>query len=755
MEEQTNIITKTFVFKVKNTTESIINKMVINEYKNYYNILSKFINENLTSLTIGEIAQVVYKGEDSPLYVTLGLSEEWKDKPLYYIFTKKYHTQSADNLLYEYIKVKNIDNYKTNLLNLSETYYKRNGYFKLVMSNYRTKIRELKLSVKKQKIDENSDNQLLEEQTIYEVVKYKLNTKKEWENYIEYLTCKEDANLDYIKRCTILKSYFIENEETLKEKMTTLSIEQLKKFGGCVMKGEGSMNILIQRYKIEEKDNSLGFILNLPLNGKIHKIELWGNRQVKEGTKENYKLLIDLINSKGQSINFKIKNNNLYVSFTCDYSFNKFKSEYKQTVGIDVNVKHALIVTSEKDNNDIKNYLNLYKYVLNNEKFVSLLSSEELNVFTSLSKNVTFCPIEYNFLFSRISNDTYKEKEVIFSDILYTLQKELKKEGKIEEHKYVSCVNKIRAKYVSYFKLKDVYSQKQKEYDIQMGFCDESTENKETMDQRRMEFPFKNTEVAFEILSKMNKISQDIEGCRKNIVSYAYKVFEQNGYDTVVLENLDNSNFDKIQVLPTTVSLLKYHKIQGKTIEEAKENKNIGSLINGENYNFILDDNDRINDVNFSEKGLYKVKKALFINQAIKTLHFASIKDDFILLSNNGQMSSVLVPAEYTSQMDSQKHVIYYKKNEKGKLVKASKKSVRQKQETYINGLNADVNAANNIKYIVENEKWRNIFCVKPKNYDKNHGYNLPQLESTKKGQHNIISELKKLGACEELNDIN
>lgn len=751
MENLTNFITKTFIFKVKNLNECIINEDVINEYKNHYNKLSNFINEHLTSLTIGEIAQTVYKGEDSPLYVTLGMSEEWKDKPLYYIFTKKYHTQSADNLLYEYIKIKNIDNYTSNILNLSETYYKRNGYFKLVMSNYRTKIREMKLSIKKQKIEENSNVEMLEEQTIYEMVKYKLNTIKEWENYIEYLTDKEDANLDYIQRCKILKDYFIKNEELLKEKMTTLSIEQLKQFGGCAMKGNGSMNILIQNYTIEEKEDSLGFVLNLPLNKKIHKIELWGNRQIKCGTKNEYKLLIDIINTKGQSINFKIKNGKLYVSFACDYSFNKTTSEYKQTVGIDVNVKHALIVTSENENN-IKGYLNLYKHVLKNEKFVSLLSSEELNVFKSLSKNVVFCPIEFNFLFSRIFNDSYKEKELVFTDILYTLQKELKKAGKVEEHNYVSCVNKIRAKYVSYFKLKDVYSQKQKEYDIQMGFCDESTESKETMDQRRMEFPFRNTEIAVEILNKMNNILQDIEGCRKNIVSYAYKIFEQNGYDTIVLENLDNSNFDKTQVLPTTVSLLKYHKIQGKTIEEAKENKNIGNLIDGENYNFILDENNRINDAVFSEKGLYKVKKALFINQAIKTLHFSSIKDDFILLSNNGQASVVLVPAEYTSQMDSQKHVIYYKKNEKGKLVKASKKSVRQKQETYINGLNADVNAANNIKYIVENEQWRNIFCVKPKNYDKNYGYRLPQLESTKKGQHNILLELKKLGACEELN---
>ena len=43
-------------------------------------------------------------------------------------------------------------------------------------------------------------------------------------------------------------------------------------------------------------------------------------------------------------------------------------------------------------------------------------------------------------------------------------------------------------------------TQKQKEYDIEMGFVDDSTESKESMDKRRFENPFTNTPVANELL---------------------------------------------------------------------------------------------------------------------------------------------------------------------------------------------------------------------------------------------------------------
>ena len=743
-----NAITKSFVFNTRNSIDGVNMEDTIKEYTDYYNKISEFINENLTDLTIGDIANAVNDNKGQT-YITMALSDEWKDKPMYYLFGK-YHSDNANNLLYLYITKNNIDEYKGNLLNLSETYYRRFGYFNMVVSNYRTKIRELKVKIKKQKIDETSDIETLEKQTIYESVKHKLDTKKAWVNFEEYLNSTEDVNLEYKKRFELLKNYFIEHEEEIVAKKTSLSIENLKNSNGCKMKGNGAMTIKIQNYTIENKENSLGFILNLPLNGKVYKIDLWGNKQIKYGTKDDYKVLVDLINNKGQNINFKFKKKKLFVTFSCEVNFEKKESNFSKVVGIDVNIKHDLMVTSEKDEN-IKEYINLRKYVLNKKEFSSLLSKDELEKWKKMSENVTFCPLEYDFLFSRYTSDSNSEKEKVFSNILHELQLKLKEEGKIKEYIYVCSVNKLRAKYVSYFKLKQVYSQKQKEYDIQMGFCDDSTESKETMDKRRMEFPFRNTDIAEELYVKMNNISQDIEGCRKNIVYYAYHVFTQNNFDTMAFENLDNSNFEKTQVLPTINSLLKYHKTSGKTIEEAKQNEKICNLIENEYYDFILNDNNEIIDAIYSQKGLYRLNKSLFINQAIKTLHFASIKNDAILLSNNGKIAIALVPSEYTSQMDSQKHVIYCVKNDKDKLVKASKNRVRKNQETYINGLNADFNAANNIKYIIENPEWRSIFCITPKNYKKQFGYNLPQLEPTKKGVDKILLELKKLGACEEL----
>lgn len=507
---------------------------------------------------------------------------------------------------------------------------------------------------------------------------------------------------------------------------------------------------MIQHFTIEDKENSLGFILKLPINGKVHEIELLGNKQIKKGTKDNYKTLIDIVNNHGNDIRFKLKDDELYIIFSCDCEFNKKESELNKIIGIDVNIKHALMMTSEIDNGDDKNYVNIYKEILKHEEFTSLLTKEEKEYYEDLSKCVSFFPIETELLFERVLNPNNSQKEKVFSKILDELTIQFKNDKQQHKDQYISCVKKARSLSKSYYILKQKYSEKQEEYDKQMGFFDESTESKETMDKRRFEFPFINTDTAKEILQKMKNISQDIDGCKKNIMKYAYNILENQGFDTIVFENLENSNFEKIQPLPTINSILKFHKIKGKTIDEAIKNEKIGNLIQNNYYEFELDDNNRIINAFYSEKGSYRLKKALFMNQIIKTFHFASIKDEGILLSNNNKCSTVLVPAEYSSQMDSTKNVIYgVKKN--GKLVKADKRRVRAQQEKHINKLNADFNAAKNLKYIVENETWRNVFCAKPKNYVKKHGYSMPLLEPTKKGQHKILSELKKLGAFEEL----
>ena len=85
---------KSIKFKVKDIESCPITKDVINEYKEYYNRCSDWIKNNLTSITIGEIAEFLYESTGKDVaYITMGLSDEWKDKPMYHLFAGKYHTK--------------------------------------------------------------------------------------------------------------------------------------------------------------------------------------------------------------------------------------------------------------------------------------------------------------------------------------------------------------------------------------------------------------------------------------------------------------------------------------------------------------------------------------------------------------------------------------------------------------------------------------------------------------------------------------
>lgn len=745
-----SIMKKSIKFKVKGN--SPINEDIINEYKGYYNTCSNWINNNLTSITIGEMGKFLKDVmRKTTGYIDVALSDEWKDKPMYYLFTKKYNPKHANNLLYYFIKEKKLDKFNGNILNVPEYYYRKEGYFKLVAGNYRTKINTLNFKIKSKKVDANSLSEDIEMQTIYEIVKRGLNKKSDWDSYISYIECVQNPNIDNINRYKLLRDYFCENEDVIKNKIEILSIEQIKEFGGCIMKPHiNSMTFGIQKFKIEEIENSLGFTFNLPLNKNNYKIELWGHRQLKKGNKEsNVNVsLDDFINTYGQNVVFTIKRKKLYIVFSYDYEFERGECNFEKSVGLDVNFKHSLFVTSEIDNNQFDGYINLYKYILSNNEFTSLLTDSERKDYEDLANIVTFCPFEYPLLFSRYDKlSKISEKEKVLSKILYSLQKKLKNEKRTKEYIYVSCVNKLRSKYVSYFKLKQKYDEKQKEYDIEMGFVDDSTESKESMDKRRFENPFINTPVANELSEKMNNVKQDINGCMKNIIVYVYKVLEQNGYNIIALENLENSNFEKRRGLPTIKSLLKHHKFENKNINDIKNSDKYKEFIEPGYFELITNENNEIIDAKYTQKGDIKIKNADFINIMIKALHFASIKDEFILMSHNGKSQIALVPAEYTSHMDSIDHCIYMTKNDKGKLVKVDKRKVRTKQERHINGLNADFNAACNIKYIVTNEDWRKVFCITPKKVD----YNTPVLDANKKGQFRILDMLKKLNATKLL----
>ena len=270
-------------------------------------------------------------------------------------------------------------------------------------------------------------------------------------------------------------------------------------------------------------------------------------------------IMRDYNTSYGENIVFTINNDELYVVFSYESEFGKEETNFEKSVGLDINFKHALFVTSELDNDQFDGYINLYKYILSHSEFTNLLTEDERKDYEELSRVVTFCPFENQLLFARYDKmSKFCKKEQVLSKLLYSLQKKLKNENRTKEYIYVSCVNKLRAKYISYFILKEKYDEKNKEYDIEMGFVDESTESKENMDKRRFENPFRNTLVANELLAKMSKVQQDINGCMSNIINYVYKVFEQNGYNIIALEKKSFPsedhivyvfNLDKVQTL--------------------------------------------------------------------------------------------------------------------------------------------------------------------------------------------------------------
>jgi hypothetical protein len=141
------------------------------------------------------------------------------------------------------------------------------------------------------------------------------------------------------------------------------------------------------------------------------------------------------------------------------------------------------------------------------------------------------------------------------------------------------------------------------------------------------------------------------------------------------------------------------------TKEEIQKDQYLKKLYDEKMYKYDTDKEGRIENILFTKEGKQSKEKSDFNNFALKMVHFASVKDYFVTLQNKGTVAVAWVPSEYSSQIDSKEHVLYVKdKKKNGKIVPVKKEAVRKKQEDYfINGLNADINAANNIRYYVLN----------------------------------------------------
>ena len=738
-------MTKTYSFKVRETN---LKKDVMVEYNEYYNRLSDWVCSNLTKLTIGELAELVPEKKHNTSYYLAATDEKWINEPMYKLFTDEYtkksnftdplvaNSNNCDNLILTATDVLNPEGYEGNLLSLCKTTYRTFGYAKQVISNMKTKIGTLKPNVKQKVLGENPTYDEKMVQVLYEMYNNDASDLKSFEDKIKYLKSKENPNEKLISRMETLRDFFKENRNDIMDKCRTMAVEQLVSFGGCKRDADiSSMTLSSQCISVKRKGGCQGYVVAIPVGAKNSIVfDLYGRRDViRDGVE-----LVDVCSKHGKTVTIKSVNGELFLDMPVAVNFEKKSGKCTKTVGIDVNTKHMLIQTSVKDNGKFDYYVNLYRIFAQDEELNKILGDDE--VMANIKKNaenVSFLPLEMELLYSRILDgpQKYKLAEDRITELLKQWGINFDAGCMPQERIYVQCVRKLRGNLKRLLYLQNKYYEVQQEYDKKMGFDDKSTDSKETMDKRRWESPFRNTEEGAKLYDEINTYQKRIIGIRNSIIDYAYLVLEYNGYDNLSLEYLTSSQFKVSKTFPSTNSLLKYHKLQGKTKTEAEKCDAYAS--HKSKYKLSLKDG-VIDSIDYSAEGLKHIKKDRSRNIIIKAIHFADVKDRFVLSSNNGNASVTFVPSYHTSQIDSTDHKMFV--TSKGKIV--DKRKVRQIQERHINGLNSDFNAARNIQYISENEEWRNALCKPTENM-----YNEPIYVPLVKSQNGMFKAIKKLGA--------
>ena len=751
---------KTLKFKVRSHDIGKSLYDIVNEYTNYYNKVSKWICDNLDT-PIGELSKNISEKRHNSKYYRATNDPNWKNEPMWKIFTKKFsngetfseqgkndklaNLSNCDNILSYSIIDYNIDGYTGNILGLTDTSYRLNGYISNCISNYKTKIRTAKPKVRSTAITEHSTVEEKTNNTIYEMVRKGFMSPNDFKNQIKYLTEKENPNEKLIDRLSILHSFYTENEEDVNNAFSRMSVEMLKNNNGCTRNGDKkTLNISSIDYKVTRKEGCDGYILSFGSRNQKYNIDLWGRRD----TISNGKELIDL-SEHGEPLTITSENGDYYVCMTVDVPFEKKSTGSTEKVAsVDVNTKHTMLSTDVIDDSTLKGYLNIYKKLLLDRELTSLLHKQDIDDMKELSNNVCFGPIEYNFLLSRILGlDTYEKK--VEDRITQSMKEMLKSESDERNKMYLGSVIKMRALLKVYISTKNRYHKEQQSYDESMGFTDTSTASKDTMDKRRFENPFSETETGKKLNNDLSALSKKIIGCRDNIVRYAYTTLQDNGYTMIGVEDLNSSTFANTRnPFPTIKSLLNYHHLSGKTPEEARNIDTYSKF--SDHYTLTTDEEGKITDAKYTKKAETKIKKKRARDTIIKAIHFAEVKDVMCVMSNNGTASVAFEPSYFSSQMDSATHKVYTTRNKKGKDVIASKETVRPRQEKHINGMNCDINSPKNLSYLITNEEFREMFLTPTKN-----GYNEPFYKSRVKSAASMMSGLKKLGATMPLTDEN
>lgn len=773
--------TKSFVLKAKIEKEDVNSQWepVIREYIDYYNKLSDWICDNLTKMTVGDLLKHVDGKHASNKYVSFFVDNCHMDKPLYWIFCKRCNPQAAQNLLYLVVDTLNIDGYNGNMLGINKSYYRREGYFKNVVGNYRTKMTTLNPKIKKCCLTEanSTSEELLLEQAAYEVSRNKIEQAGDWTNLIECLELKMERNEALIYRFRTLADYWKDNKENVENYIANERVAKLEGFGGCKRRPENlAMNLQLHASMsvVGRTDYCLDICLDKKASGKKKMtIDLMGHRKMVSVDGNGDRIENFDISSCGEYFTFQVERGSLYIILTLDIPYEKNPVEPKNIASVDANIKHMMLSTNIVDDRDIKGYVNIYKELLDNKLFCEACGGFFLKIYKDIASTVTFGMLEMNSLLARTMCDMYKDnseflskikesnpykRELAIKEVMSALKNRYAGDYKVLF--YLNSVDKMRRQYKSYFKLQEKYYELQGEYDNDMGFVDSSPSSKETMDPRRSDNPFIQTKQAQTILAKLRNIESKIVGCRDNIVTYAFDVLKNLGFDTIGVEYLDSSQFEKRKNIPTVKSLLFRHKLKGCDISVWNDTK--WDKVR-DNYSVVLDNEGKIGDFDLTYEGVRKTRISSFYNLVIKAIHFASIKDKFAQMSNNNGINIAFVPAAFTSQMDSINHNVYYieelRKGKNGKmkkmLVRVDKKYVRTCQEKHVNGLNADYNASCNIAYLVQNEQMRDHFMYRQSGTDC---YNSAEYMIRKpykgKAQNKILNILKETGHIKVLTNV-
>lgn len=770
--------TLSYKLKVINQKECVEQlRELSRQYREMFNVLSSEVVGNITTMTIGKLRrhiEPILKEGKYEKYKSIVMYPENKDMPLYKLFMEDslfmYDTcieeknvketdtvigekfikdgKDRSNIVFEcFTRPLLIESGKYGVPFMTDSTLYRFGVTNAVVSSLESYFSQFSPRIKKAAITEASETSTIMDQLVLENDAIMKRHKGDritdaWENEIEYLEERypSPAKLDRVK--TLYKALGNVGEEELNSHKTMILLEQIQTRFSKIEKNSSTItfNKIPQlKAKIRQRVGEDGIAtpnIDIELSSKKDSVVLktGGHRKLFG---EDASQLIDL-SGVSYSLTIQFKGNDIYaiLVFNRDVPDNPI-GENPKGEGIDINVKHMMIVTSIPA--DKLKFPNIMERLLSDKDASEALrkryGKEVTDSLSELAKNATFGYLGADFIYDA-TRRTFGDDQKASKAIDALLGKMIAEETDEAAKHYLGANLKMRRLLANHYRWKRVYADKKGEY--QKGWTED--------DFRSRGDEFENTEEGARLTGKMEEILEHVKGCRNDIIHYVYKLVE-NHTDTELLgfEYLTSSQFEKRQVCASPNSLLHgdKHNFFGKPLSDLE--KSDAYAKKKDYYNVYTDDEGNVKDITMTEYGLRKNDESLFFNGLIKAISFASIKDEFSKLASFRKLKTAYAPAMYTSQMNSKTHKMYTYIDEKdGKEKIAKKNQVRKGQERHVNGMNADVNASLNIKHAVTEPTKMFVGTAKWK-------YGKPIRVPSIRSQANFLLEIRERNMTEPL----